>query len=201
MTWFQVFTTLRRKGKIMSDIKTQTPQSNPDPKPSSKSRRMRWILIASLGVNLAIVGLVAGAALRGGYHDSDVRARAMQSRDFGFGPYVAALDASERRVIGRAFIGKAGRPDKAHNAVQAKFEAILDAIKADPFEAQVLKTQMLTQLNDLAELQRIGADVITDHIAAMTPEARAAYAVRLDQALQRPPRRDKSRDEGRPPKP
>lgn len=185
----------------MSDIKTQTPQSKPDPKPSSKSRRMRWILIASLGVNLAIVGLVAGAALRGGYHDSDVRARAMQSRDFGFGPYVAALEAPERRMIGRAFIGKAGRPDKAHNAAQAKFEAILDTIKADPFDVQALKSQMLMQLDDLAELQKIGADVITDHIAAMTPEARAAYAVRLDQALQRPPRRDKSRDDGRPPKP
>lgn len=177
----------------MSDTKTQTPE----PKRAIKSRRTRWILIASLGLNLAVAGVIVGSALRGGQHDSEVRARAMQTRDFGFGPYVAALEGSERRVIGRAFIDKAGRPDKARNAAQAKFEAILEALEADPFDKDMFKSQMLTQLNDLASLQRIGADVVADHVAAMTPEARAAYAVRLDQALKRPPRRDKMRGDDR----
>lgn len=174
---------------------------------SRASRRMRFVLIVSLALNLAVVGLIAGAALRGGHGGpaGDARARAMQARDFGFGPYVAALEHSERRTIGRAFIGKAGRPDKARAGAQAQFESVLDALTADPFEADVLKTQMLAQLRDLAELQRIGASVIVDHVAAMTPEARAAYAVRLDQALKRPPRREGGRDggykEGRHPKP
>lgn len=168
----------------MSDTDTQTKTSG--------SRRTRWVLIASLGLNLAIVGLVAGAALRGdhGGASGDARARAMQSRDFGFGPYVAALEHADRRVVGRAFIGKAGQPDKARNHVQTQFESILDALNTTPFDGDAFKSEMLTQLNDLAELQKIGADVIGDHIADMTPEARAAYAVRLDQALTRPKRYD-----------
>lgn len=171
----------------MSDIETQ--------KKTRGSRRTRWVLIVSLGLNLAVAGLVAGAALRGdhGRASGDARARAMQARDFGFGPYVAALDGADRRMIGRAFIGKAGRPDKARNEVQTQFESILEALKADPFDADALKSKMFTQLNNLAEMQKIGADVIVDHLSAMTPEARAAYAVRLDQALQRPLRHDDGR--------
>jgi uncharacterized membrane protein len=163
------------------------------------SKRMRIVLILSLAVNLAVVGLVAGAALRGGPGgvSGAERARAMQARDFGFGPYVAALEHDQRREIGRAFIGKAGRPDKAQAGAQAKFEAILDALNSDPFDADLFQTEVLAQLNGLAELQKIGASVIVDHVAAMTPEARAAYAERLDQALKRPPRREGGRDGAR----
>ena len=180
----------------MSDPNTQTPPP--------KSRRMRWVLIASLAVNLAVVGLIAGAAIRGEHRgvSGEVRARAMQTRDFGFGPYVAALEHSERRAIGRAYIGKAGRPDKARRDVQSQFESILAALTAEPFDADVFKSMMLVQLDNLATQQRIGADVIADHVAAMTPEARAAYALRLDAALKRPLRRDcDGRCEDRQPKP
>jgi uncharacterized membrane protein len=158
---------------------------------------MRVILILSLAVNLAVVGLVAGAALRGGEHrgaSGEARARAMQARDFGFGPYVAALDRDERREIGRAFIGKAGGPGKARAGAQEKFEAILDTLKAEPFDADLFQAAVLAQLNDLAEMQRIGVHVIVDHVATMTPEARAGYAVRLDQAIKRPPRREGGRN-------
>lgn len=159
------------------------------------SRRMRFILILSLAVNLAVVGLVAGAALRGGERggasgDGDARARAMQTRDFGFGPYVEALEHEQRREIGRNFIKKAGGAAKARAGAQEKFEAILDALNAEPFDADLFQAAVLAQLNDLAEKQNIGAAVIVDHVATMTPEARAAYAVRLDQALKRPPRSD-----------
>jgi uncharacterized membrane protein len=179
---------------MMSDTDTQKKPNAP----RRSSARVRWVLIVSLALNLAVVGLVAGAALRGEHRGGavDERARAMQSRDFGFGPYVAALDPSERRVIGRAFIGKAGRPDKAHSAAQAQFEAVLDALDAEPFDAEGFRSEMLVQLKGLANLQRIGADVIVEHVASMTPEARAAYAVRLDQALKRPPRREGGRNEG-----
>ncbi|MBU2937436.1 MULTISPECIES: periplasmic heavy metal sensor [Pacificibacter] len=172
--------------------------ANIQKKPSG-SRRMRLILILSLAVNLAVVGLVAGAALRGGERggaSGDARARAMQTRDFGFGPYVSALDRDARRDIGRNFISKAGGPAKARAGAQEKFEAILDALKAEPFDADLFQGAMLAQLNDLAEKQNIGASVIVDHVAMMTPEARAAYAVRLDQALKRPPRHDAGPDGG-----
>ncbi|MEM5478165.1 periplasmic heavy metal sensor [Pacificibacter sp. AS14] len=171
---------------------------------SRGSQRMRLVLILSLAVNLAVVGLVAGAALRGGERggvSGDDRARAMQTRDFGFGPYVAALEHEQRRDIGRAFIKKAGLPDAARAGAQAKFEAILDALKAEPFDADLFQSEVLAQLNDLAEMQKIGATVIVDQVAAMTPETRAAYAVRLDQALTRPQRREGGRDDApKPPK-
>lgn len=162
------------------------------------STRTRIVLIVSLALNLAVVGLIAGAALRGGHGGpaGDARARAMQARDFGFGPYVAALEHSERRIVGRAFIGKAGRPDKARAGAQAQFEEILDALTSEPFDADAFKSKVLIQLDGLAEKQRIGADVIVDHVSAMTPEARATYARRLDQVLKRPPRREGGRKDG-----
>ncbi|RPE72022.1 heavy-metal resistance protein [Pacificibacter maritimus] len=157
---------------------------------SKSSRPMRIVLIASLALNLAVVGLIAGAALRGDRDSKSGadRARVMQSRDIGFGPYVAAFEKGQKRSLGQAFIGKAGRQDKARNTVQAQFEDILAVLTAEPFDADAFKSAMLVQLNGLAELQQIGAEVITDQVAAMTPEARAVYAERLDQALTRPPR-------------
>lgn len=174
----------------MSDVNTGRKQSG--------SGRLRLVLVMSLAVNLAVVGVLAGAALRGGpgggpaeppeLGPGAARARAMQSREFGFGPYLAALEQEQRREIGRAFIGKAGRPDEAQAGAQKKFEAILDTLDAAPFDADLFQTAMLAHLNDLAELQQIGASVIVDYVATMTPEARAAYAIRLDHTLKRPPR-------------
>jgi uncharacterized membrane protein len=160
---------------------------------------MRLVLIASLAVNLAVVGVVAGAALRGGDHkgqSGEMRARAMQSRDVGFGPYVAAFEGPQRRTLGRAFVSKAGRQDKAQNTVQAQFEDILALLKTDTFDADAFEAAMRAQLSSLAEMQSIGVDVIVNQVAKMTPEARAVYAKRLDQALTRPPHREPTREGG-----
>lgn len=170
------------------------PTNSIDPQVSPK-RPVSWgrvALVISLALNLAVVGLIAGAAVRGGgpAQRGEERARTMQTRDFGFAPYIAAFSDDERRTVGRAFLKQAGKPAEARRAIQSSFEAVISALQADPFDADGFKALLLAQQKDLASRQSIGASVLADHLAGMAPADRAAYADKLDHILTRPPLRE-----------
>ncbi|WP_417269462.1 periplasmic heavy metal sensor [Celeribacter sp.] len=149
----------------------------------------RVVLVVSLALNLAVVGMVAGAALRrdDGARGDGERVRVMQTRDFGFGPYVGAFEGKDKRELGRAFMEKAGGRVEARKRVEAQFNAVMAALRAEPFDPSAFEAVIVEQQADLAARQEIGARLLAQKVANMTHDERAAYAKRLDEMVKRGP--------------
>ncbi|NIY78204.1 periplasmic heavy metal sensor [Celeribacter sp. HF31] len=179
----------------MSDKMTQ-PGASGDATQKKGIRWSRIVLVASLALNIAVLGIVGGALLR--WDAGMDRAKALQTRDFGFGPFVGAFDTQERRALGRAFSRSAGDPQTARGQVREMFETMVKTLKTEPFDAAAFETLLLRQQKNFSDRQEIGARLVVDQIEAMSAEERMAYADRLVEALRRPPPRPRDGGAGGP---
>lgn len=155
-----------------------------------KSKTPRWIklvLVASLGLNIAVAGVVGGALLRA--DKGKDRAKLLQGRDFGFAPYITAFEEDERRELGRNFLRQSGGIKAARDEVRTSFAMILQSLEADPFDAAQFEALLTAQQAALASRQGLGAALIAEKVAQMSTEERAAFAQRLEENLKRGPRR------------
>ncbi|WP_417277944.1 periplasmic heavy metal sensor [Celeribacter sp.] len=179
----------------MSDKMTQPGPSGD----AAKKKGIRWsriVLVGSLALNIAVLGVVGGALLR--WDAGMDRAKALQARDFGFGPFVGAFDTQERRALGRAFRRSAGDPQTARSQVREMFETMVTTLKTEPFDAAAFEELLLRQQKNFSDRQEIGARLVVDQIEAMSAEERMAYADRLVEALKRPPQRPRDGGPGGP---
>jgi uncharacterized membrane protein len=137
------------------------------------SRRTRWLkiaLVVSLALNLAVAGLVAGAALKG---------RPDPGRD-GLWPYSRALPEPYRGDLMRAL--RASRRDwiadrEALGSTRAELAA---ALVAEPFDADAVADLLARQRDRFTALADRGAALLVAQIARMSPEERRAYAAELE---------------------
>ncbi|MEM9638126.1 MAG: periplasmic heavy metal sensor [Pseudomonadota bacterium] len=149
-------------------------------------RRFKIILGLSLALNLAVVGLIAGAALR---HGDGWRGG---PRSAGFGayglPYMIALPREERRTVIRAVrSGKAaGLPDRA--ARRAQYAEVLTALRNTPFDAETLSVVVARQAQSAVEVQQVAQGAWLDVVAAMSDAERDSYAAQIEEVLRRGPK-------------
>ena len=98
---------------------SQTAQPGEAPVPPSKSGRgVRIALAISLGVNLAVVGVFAGAMLRDGHG-----MRGSMVRDLGFGPFTEALSREDRRAMRESLFDRAPDIREARRGFADRLEA------------------------------------------------------------------------------
>ena len=106
------------------------PQTNAPPPPlPSTSRGVKIALAVSVALNLAVAGLAAGAWLRDG-------PRGGMPRDMSFGPFSEALDDADRKSIRRSLLERVGEFREQRKAAKAEFEALLVALRAEPFRSR-----------------------------------------------------------------
>lgn len=142
------------------------------------SRKLKAALAVSLALNLCIAGMVGGAMM----HDGP-GGRGDMVRDLGFGPFTEAFDHEDREALRDAFLQRAPELRAARRDMRADFTAVLAALRADPFDATALGSALAGQSARAAQNLAIGQALIADHIAAMTPDARKAFAGRLEASL------------------
>ena len=100
------------------------------PKQSGAPKRFWKVLLgASLALNIAVAGVLAGAFWR---HNPEHRRDAGGSRQ-AMSPYFRALEPEQRRAIGKQF--RAGRDEKSKLAAQMQFEAAIRLLRQTPFRA------------------------------------------------------------------
>jgi uncharacterized membrane protein len=148
-------------------------------------RLWRVVLVCSLALNLAIVGLVVGMLASGRLGDKPPR-----SFDLGLGPIARALTPDERREIGRDL-----RQDGALRDfdLRARAQRIIAALQADPFDREVLRVLLDEQNVRVTDVQGKAHKAFLDQITQMTPERRAEFADQLAGELSKPrPPRDRS---------
>ncbi|MFP4327475.1 MAG: periplasmic heavy metal sensor [Paracoccaceae bacterium] len=158
-------------------------------------RWVRWLLVASLAVNLLVLGTAAGlgvALLRGngpaaGAHDAAW-------------PYVAALAREDRRAMGRAIRAEMVAQGFTRAERRARYEEAVGLLRAEPFDGDAFSDLLARQFAASARLQTAGRDALATRLEQMSPADREAYAARLEEALARGGRhRGGDRGEGRKP--
>ena len=164
----------------MSETTTPAP---PNPSPSA-SRGVKIALALSLALNLAVAGLAVGAWLGGGHRD--------MPRDLSFGPFSEALDTGDRRAIRRALLDRMGEFRNARAEARAEFETLLATLRAEPFDPAAMTSALAAIEDRNAERLELGRSLIETRLIEMTPEARRAFADRLERGLRRG-----GRDDGR----
>lgn len=157
-----------------------------NPKQPRTSRRIKVILGLSLALNLAVVGLIAGTALRHG----DEKRGGSHSAGFGaYGlPYMIALPREDRRSVIQAVRAEknADLPDRA--ARRAIYLEALAALRASPFDAQALSEVVTRQAQTTIRVQQVAQDAWLEVVGNMSDAERAAYAEEIEEVLRRGPK-------------
>jgi len=152
------------------------------------NRLWRTVLVLSLALNLAVVGMVVGTAVSGRLGDGPPR-----SFDLGLGPVSRALAPQERREIGRNLRRDGGMQN---SGLRDRASDIVAALKADPYDPEALQALMDAQAASMMDIQARAQAATLDQISAMTPERRRAFADQLAEELSRikPRRSNRSGD-------
>lgn len=145
--------------------------------------RRRWLLPASLALNLLVAGVIGGAAVRHSFGDDGP----MMVRDLAFGPFTEALSPEDHDALRRSFMAQAGNLRDLRPGGRADFDGLVAALRAAPFDLEAVKTQMATHRDRMAERLGLGQDLLVERIAAMSDGDRAAFAGRLEAALRHRP--------------
>ncbi|KIC42108.1 hypothetical protein RA27_01495 [Ruegeria sp. ANG-R] len=153
--------------------------------PVPKRKWMPILLVASLALNLLIVGVVLGAVLRfkGGDH---------AAAPPGFGPALYyALPKSDRKALRGELSNLRG---KGSHRRKQDFSALSQALKVVPFNPAAVEALLDQQSKATADLQAALHRQWLAQISAMSDEERAVYADRLEEVVKRGPRKHKKRD-------
>lgn len=147
---------------------------------------LRIVLLGSLALNLLVVGLVAGALVRGGpFRDGPPHGREPVT------PYTSAFAEDQRRDLRRA-LGRALRRDhdKAPAAdLSESYQRALQLLRSDPFNAAAMAEILRRQAELTDKRRRTGEGILADYLAGLSPEERRAYAERLEEEVERFERR------------
>lgn len=134
-------------------------------------RLMKIALVISVALNLLVVGIVAGALFH--LRDGDgPRLRGLGPMT----PLVVALE-DDRRDSVREELRQRGPSDR--EALRGQFAAVIDAIRAEPFDSARLRQVLAEQRVAANETQQASETVLIDTIANMGVDERAAYAAKL----------------------
>jgi uncharacterized membrane protein len=131
--------------------------------------RLKWALIASLGLNLVFVGLFAAAVFRGPPPPPMP----------GLWHYARALPEPYRRDLGRAL--RESRRDwiGPRDALRGQQAAMAAALTAEPFDPDAVAEVLASETKIIGDLSARGRELLVAEIARMTPTDRAAYAEAL----------------------
>lgn len=145
-------------------------------KSATKTRTPVWIRIVlalSLALNLAVLGVVVGAALRHGGGDG-----MRGPRHSGGATLYRALPPDERRAFRKDLIAR--NPD-LHNPARNGQDAVIAALRTRPFDAQALSAALSAESARRDAWQQAVRQLWQERVAAMDDTARAAFADRIQE--------------------
>ncbi len=160
--------------------------TNNQTKVAPKARNwQRTILVGSLALNLMVVGIVAGVALKGGGPGSS------QRFDLTVGPLTRAMDDTHRDAVRDALRDSGAFQRNDRTAMRADMAAMLQTLRADVFDQVAFRDALMRQRARLQTGQSAVLDAVAAQIEGMSVEERAAFAGRLEEQGRRgpPPRR------------
>jgi uncharacterized membrane protein len=169
----------------------ETPPPPPVPPPARPPRRwLPYALAASVALNLAVAGIVAGSMLR---HAAPWDAGG-GVRVIGFGHWDRAFDDDDRAALRAAAAAERPRLTAAVRDERRDRRALVALLRAEPFDAAAFDAVVARMQLRAADRLAFGQQLIRDRVLAMDAAGRAALAERLERAQRRRPDRDGDRD-------
>lgn len=141
----------------------------------------RILLVASLALNLAVAGMVAGAWLSGGPKNGS------QRFDLTVGPLTRAMSPDQRDAIGRTLRDSGAFARATRSDVRDDMAALVATLRADTFDEMAFRDALTRQRARLQMAQQTALDAVADSVNAMSSADRAAFADRLEDQLRRGP--------------
>lgn len=169
-------------------------KTNSEQEPSAgMTMPLKLLFGASLALNLAIVGLVAGIWLSGGPRGPDGPGGRPGLRPAALAPaFVRALDRSEQRELRRSLRRELGSMGPGAGSARPDVDQIVDVLTAEPFDAAAFDRLLIAGPSQTARRHEVGRALLTATIAKMDSEKRALYAERVRKELTR--KRKRRRD-------
>lgn len=156
-------------------------------------RGVRILLFVSLALNVAVAGLFIGAVAKHRWEDRAASARHID--DGPGGPLTRALSKDDRRAIGREIRRELRESRPSRDDIRARYAGVIEALRKVPFDPGPLRGGLDAKAQDFDARLRMGHALLVDRVIAMSDDERAAYADRLEEALDR--RRGRGGDRGR----
>ena len=167
----------------MSDAQTTTA------KPKQVKKRFGILLGVSLALNLLFVGAIVGAfAKGGGKRGGPPDLRAVSA------PYVAAFDRQAKREMRNDMRAQLPTRKAVEAANKANYEAFLETVRTEPFDAARASQIMESQFERGAKFQSVGRQVAIKRISEMSPQERNVYADRLQERIENRKKRGKRKE-------
>lgn len=143
------------------------------------SRRLKIMLGVSLALNLAVVGLIAGAVLRGGPKGPPPSSRSYAA------PYIRALPHADRRAIFHG-IRKSDIGRKTnHAARRALYEQMLVVLRAEELDASTILAVLAQQKAGSQDIQDAVQTGWITLLSDMGLAERRAYADAVEVEMKR----------------
>lgn len=153
-----------------------------------KPRRWMPVFLAiSLGLNLMIAGLVAGAWWSGGPPGSGPRAGAGGGP--GFSPLTRALSDEDRAATRQALRDRGSALRRSRKEDRTEMARLVTALRAEPFDVTAVEEVFASQRSRASDRVAIGQAVLFERISAMSAADRAAFADRVEEEMAKRPRR------------
>ena len=137
--------------------------------PLPRGPRLKWALVASLGVNLVFVGLFGAAFFRGPPPPPTP----------GLWHYARSLPEPYRRDLGQALRASRGDWIGPRDALRTQRAGMTAALTADPFDPDAVAKVLAGEMEILGDLSTRGRAMLLAEITRMSPADRAAYAEAL----------------------
>ncbi len=148
-------------------------------------RTLRVLLVASLALNLLVVGAVLGMVVSHRGKDERHPPRVSQPG----GPLTAALERQDRKAVGRD-LRNAMRAEQAERGDgAANFSVVISALTTDPYDSAAVRAAVEAQMQQVTRRVDLGVDILLKRFDEMSAADRAAYAERLQKVIERGPRR------------
>lgn len=141
----------------------------------------RWVLIGSLGLNLLAAGVFGGALLR----EWGPKDHAPPPRNVALGFWSEGLQRADHAALRQRFRAEGVDFKSAWQGERADRKALIQILKTEPFNVAAFEA-VADSLQGRA-VGRIASTeaVVRGHIIDMTPEARRAFAERLEAGMNR----------------
>lgn len=134
----------------------------------------RIVLVTSLALNLAVVGVIGGLALRSSGDKGPPR-----NFDVGLGSIGRALSQEDRRAIGSALRNAPGSRASGRAENEAMLDSLIVALRADPYSEAALQDALDAPRVRAATVRETAIAALKLRIAAMSQEERNGLADRL----------------------
>lgn len=154
---------------------TQTPAAKP------AKRWMRYVLVLSLGLNLLVAGLMAGAFLRDGPGGREHGLRTASA--LGLRPYIRALADEDRAALMADISAHRDAMPSGKAALRNHLTALASALRAQPYDAEAVQAVMQDQAAGITGNIALGQQLLLNRLGAMTDAGRAALADKLTARL------------------